>query len=639
MTIRQFKAVIKINSPTSVTTKLITNINPNVSLLPDWILEFVMKHAAGMVLAKLQNAARKAAQNPVTNVHAQRMREESEFYMNWLLPKFKGVCEARGWEMPRIAAFELSHHERHRVQQQQRMKRFRTSKAETFYAGGIADSQHLPDTIEVDDSESEVVVANLSQVSNDSNRMRAETESLSALSTESGKGSIWLKTNPVAVLRERDLKKKQQKEKAIADGRRKAEERIVPRELSLPEQHRLEELKRSKERRRGNEMAIPEEPEAVAIRLPPPAPPRQGLVQAVLVVFYLVLFFMMLHIDRLAIRISKGFHMVKYHHIETLESVTVVAYIFFVAILFYMIGVFVLHCAFESLEISRKTGRKTKIFYDTIVKKLMGLLSFGIVAASLLKGLLKVTAQRFLDFMSASTLTLISNTASRTLLLLPEDVRYWIDVGFQAITLLFSPAISVLLYIIQNGVFLFLYPLQLLSAIYKRMTSGLDEAAVMAFGRSEFPDGFSMAISWSREAFDTASTMFQYTLSFICTLFVLHEVYRNWQGSGSDGVKVEAGNGFYVPSGPHSYASTVQTEQRFSNGDYLSSEHVQPVTPDTSPSSVEEKTSSVSVSNNSAIMLRLRFRRKVSSTHSMSMSQDEGPRIPVDESQSKACSY
>jgi hypothetical protein len=633
MTIRQVKAEIKINSPTSITTKLIANINPNLSLLPDSLLEFVMKHAAGVALTKLQNAARKAAQYPVTNVHAQRMRDEKEFYIDWLLPKFKGVCEARGWDMPRIAAFELTHHERHRLQQQQRIKRLRTSKAETFNAGGITDSHHLPSTIEVDDSASNGVVANLSQVSNDSNRMRAETESLSAISTESGKGSIWLKSNPMSVLRERDLKKKQQKEQAIADARRKAEERIIPRELSLPEKQRLEELKLSKERRRGNEVAIPEEDEAIAVCSPPPDS-RHWLSQSAYIFIYLVLFFMMLHIDLLAIQISKGLRMVKYHHIETLESVMVVGYILFVAAVFYMIGVFVLHCAFESLEISRKTGRKTKLFYHSFVKKSMGLVSFSIVVASLLKGLLNVGVQRLIASVFSSTFSPIFTVASNALWLLPEDVRYRFDGIFEATNMLSTHAISILSYLIKYGVFLLLFPLKLIfSARDTKMMPGQDEAEALAFGCSEFPEESSVAISWSREAFDTARTMFQYTSFFICALFVIYAEYLKRTRSKAIGIT------YQTTQLTESYASAVETDTRFPNGDYLSSEDIQPVTPDTSPSTVEEKNSRTSASNNSTAILRLRFRRKFSSTHSLSISQDDGPRIPVDDSQSKACSY
>ena len=108
MTIRKFEAKIQVTSPSSAETKVIVNVNPNLSFMPQSLLDFIMKQLAGVILAKLQDASRKAARHPVKNAHAQKIREEKEIYQDWILPKFEAICELNGWDMPRIAALEVS---------------------------------------------------------------------------------------------------------------------------------------------------------------------------------------------------------------------------------------------------------------------------------------------------------------------------------------------------------------------------------------------------------------------------------------------------------------------------------------------------------------------------------------------------
>jgi hypothetical protein len=74
MTIRKFDAQIHVTSPTSASTHIVANVDPNLAFLPHSLLEFIMKHLAGVLLARLQVAARKIAKNPVTNIHAIKMR-------------------------------------------------------------------------------------------------------------------------------------------------------------------------------------------------------------------------------------------------------------------------------------------------------------------------------------------------------------------------------------------------------------------------------------------------------------------------------------------------------------------------------------------------------------------------------------
>ena len=126
MTIRSFNGIIHVESPTSVRTRLIANIDPNLSFLPQSLLEFVMKKMCGVLLSKLQSAAKRITKDPVRNAHARKMRLERDFYQSWLVPKFEGQCNRQGWTMPPVSAFNLTEEEQKQeraYEEQQRAKK------------------------------------------------------------------------------------------------------------------------------------------------------------------------------------------------------------------------------------------------------------------------------------------------------------------------------------------------------------------------------------------------------------------------------------------------------------------------------------------------------------------------------------
>jgi len=61
----------------------------------------------GILLTRLQTTAKKVIKDPVSNDHSRRMREDTKFYRDFLLPRFRLYCEEVGWEMPAVAAFEI----------------------------------------------------------------------------------------------------------------------------------------------------------------------------------------------------------------------------------------------------------------------------------------------------------------------------------------------------------------------------------------------------------------------------------------------------------------------------------------------------------------------------------------------------
>jgi len=97
MTIRNFSASIKILGASSARTKMVVNIDPNLHFLPQSLIDFCMKRMCGVLLGRLQAAARKVMKDPVKNPHARRMREDVRFYRDWLLPKFRTYCDELGW--------------------------------------------------------------------------------------------------------------------------------------------------------------------------------------------------------------------------------------------------------------------------------------------------------------------------------------------------------------------------------------------------------------------------------------------------------------------------------------------------------------------------------------------------------------
>ena len=108
MTIRSFQGAVDVLSPSSAKTRLITNIDPNLNFIPQSLIDYCMKKMCGIVLSRLQGCARGILNDPVHSLHARRMREDVQFYRLWLLPKFRSYCGDLGWDLPPVAAFNVS---------------------------------------------------------------------------------------------------------------------------------------------------------------------------------------------------------------------------------------------------------------------------------------------------------------------------------------------------------------------------------------------------------------------------------------------------------------------------------------------------------------------------------------------------
>lgn len=208
------------------------------AFIPQALLEFVMKKMIGFLLIKLMSAAKKILKDPVRNVHAQRMRQESAFYRDWLVPKFRNVAAEQGWEMPGIAAFDLT--EAQQVEAEKLVERTGGAQMHSFCQFDTGDGE--------DGLESTRSTPNLYH-----SKPLDKKDDDSDISSLSGTSqSIW-KNNPIAsYLRDIEVKTQQRKDKAVLNARRKAAARLQPKPLPVDRKERLQELKNHKRRKQAS---------------------------------------------------------------------------------------------------------------------------------------------------------------------------------------------------------------------------------------------------------------------------------------------------------------------------------------------------------------------------------------------------
>ena len=247
MTIRSFNGIIHVESPTSVRTRIIANIDPNLSFLPQSLLEFVMKKMCGVLLSKLQSAAKRITKDPVRNAHARKMRLEREFYQSWLVPKFEGQCNRQGWTMPPVSAFNLTEEEQEQERAYEEQQRAKKNK-KLFHSLDDLDKVDRHDFDDGGSGHSEPQGYGYNASSPES----VDSDTVSALSMNSSTtmSSAW-KNNPIAnYLREVEAKTQMRKEEEIRRSRERAAKRLQPKVLDPMKQSRLAELRAAKNRRR-----------------------------------------------------------------------------------------------------------------------------------------------------------------------------------------------------------------------------------------------------------------------------------------------------------------------------------------------------------------------------------------------------
>jgi hypothetical protein len=423
MTIRRFEASFFVKDATTATTKIVSNMDPNISFLPQTLLEFVMKHLFGVLVGKLQYAAKKIAKDPIHNEHAILMRnEEYTFYHDWLLPKFQAVCRQRGWDMPTIPAFALS------TEQIQAEKQRRDKLGFDLRRGGTCDTTT---------TSADGIVENLSHVTH----VNSEKETISSddipldllsdISSINDAATVRSR-NPLAnYLREREAGIKKRKAAEVAAGRRRIATLLQPRELSYDKAKRLDELKRAKclrlglpyEKRSVSSLSIDEdEPyynstdDVISKAAMMTTIPEKKLTLSQeftkklnqqsprarfwTIFLLIVILFIFLHAEALS-GIVLNFLKVKFDKqkssiisihsmissrswfVTFFEDLLIIFYMFCCAVPHFLLCDLALVYAFDSLELSSKSGSHVKRFYTDNVRLGMAGMSGGIVLISI----------------------------------------------------------------------------------------------------------------------------------------------------------------------------------------------------------------------------------------------------------------
>eukprot|EP00980_Cylindrotheca_fusiformis_P028160 scaffold22583_cov106-Cylindrotheca_fusiformis.AAC.31 len=249
MTIRTFQAIIHIESPTEATARIVANVDPNLPLIPQSLIDFSMKKLCGVLLAKLQSAAKKVSKDPIHNDHAHLMRFQEKFYKGWLMEKFQQICKLREWVMPPVSCFELNDQDLEKAEKSFELRKKSSRKTYNLYQCRSDEKldEFLARQTSGADSEPDMTAP----------RLRARTvdsDSLSDLSHVSG-GSGW-KSNPITkYLKEVEEKTAQRKQREIEKQRERAANRLKPKELDQSSRSRLDELRTARENRRTGKMA------------------------------------------------------------------------------------------------------------------------------------------------------------------------------------------------------------------------------------------------------------------------------------------------------------------------------------------------------------------------------------------------
>lgn len=95
MVIKEFRVTVEILSKQSARSTIFVEVNLNAHL-PDSMVNYIVKNLAGVVLYLFQQEVLKAQKDPDC-VYQHRIREDKEFYGEWVLPKLNKFFTDRGW--------------------------------------------------------------------------------------------------------------------------------------------------------------------------------------------------------------------------------------------------------------------------------------------------------------------------------------------------------------------------------------------------------------------------------------------------------------------------------------------------------------------------------------------------------------
>lgn len=508
MTIKKFEALITITSPTSANTRIVANVDPNLAFLPQSLLEFVMKHMAGVLLAKLQGAAKKVSKNPAHNEHAKRMRAERDFYKIWLMSKFQSLCEQKGWVMPHVAAFDYS------------------DKGSLYYHRATTFNGEMTDPTVLDD---------LSAISEPEIQPNRGSDSVSELSNAS---SFRLK-NPIAsYLREMEAKTQQKKSEKIAASRRMAAARLKPKEIDHNKLRRLNELKAVKTLRFNESSTMMDSasyvtatqdlnltlPQRITFRLHSHTKTTR---------MFLLLLLLSIHIIILYARSILSLHQLIFSNAHgTGDAAKTVMNLVAGALVDYLLCFVALIYTFSSLELGFKAGFKIKKYYADNIAYMLAVKSAGIVGIALFKPFVKAVSRQAIAvsiyFFSSAAAAIAGgqwfHSGVPRILQFVENVVSsfggpdWFG-NFSRAASLLSTWLAVKLYR-SSAV------LQLPERIAGRLEQRLLTWNAYALESKHL--ALNDSLSWQEDAFKTGRILFTYTTFFLLSFLSLFLVIAMW---------------------------------------------------------------------------------------------------------------
>lgn len=87
MTVKEFKVLVDVKTPTEAKTIIIAHIHPNAPL-PQTFINFIMKNLAGLILYLFNKQVQKISRDP-TSEYWSRIEKNAPFYKGWVLPKLR----------------------------------------------------------------------------------------------------------------------------------------------------------------------------------------------------------------------------------------------------------------------------------------------------------------------------------------------------------------------------------------------------------------------------------------------------------------------------------------------------------------------------------------------------------------------
>ena len=76
---------------------VILSLDLKLALVPQWLLDAILRGVVGVMLALMGVAARKVSQGPDTSVHAKRILTVHPFYREWLIPRVRHLLQPDSW--------------------------------------------------------------------------------------------------------------------------------------------------------------------------------------------------------------------------------------------------------------------------------------------------------------------------------------------------------------------------------------------------------------------------------------------------------------------------------------------------------------------------------------------------------------